>query len=503
MDAIVVRAQDLKAQNLSAQKKPETLTVALSQFPISFNPKDLSTSTNQFVILQMACPLLKQVSNKVLPHNANCQWNSKKQSETRVTCKINNSIKTSEGQTVTAQNYYDFFIDFINPQAPALRADLLFPIKNVESYLKGKSSIQNLGIKIVSPFVLEFELEKPFKEFLYLLANPLLSPHDKTLKNSCGPYFIEQINTGQSVVFKKNPYSTHPYSKAPQYIKYLVIDDQTLTLKSYKEGHIDILRNLPTSLIPQMEKLPDLVKVNLIRLDSLFFNPSLQKTQLPKLLSQSIDYTIWQKIFYALPRPGCFGVPAEWTLNQPVCHEQNLNEVQTTESIKNLKSLVSQLKTPLTLYYSKAGGVDHERGSVFLQSEWKKNLNLPVLIEPIENKSFIAKYKTRELPFYRKGFTPERPTCLAVLETFGSQNPNNHIQFNNPELDHIIIKMSGLETQNKSYQNFCKQGLTLLKDKAGLIPTGPIYMSYLINPKWTSIFIDELGRLDVTQAHLK
>jgi oligopeptide transport system substrate-binding protein len=133
----------------------------------------------------------------------------------------------------------------------------------------------------------------------------------------------------------------------------------------------------------------------------------------------------------------------------------------------------------------------------FVADQWKKNLRIEVSLEALENSYFQSQVQKSALGLYRRGFSLERPTCLAALEVFHSEHKQNHIGFQSPEFDHHIRQMKLLKIEDVEYHDHCRLAVEELLLKGYMIPTGPIYFSMLIRPNWKGWKLNSLNHLDL------
>ena len=462
--------------------------------PSSLSPFLQKTTGSAYFLTQLYCPLLKWDNFKTLPAGGDCHFQDQK----KVVCKINSELKFQNGEKVTAEHYRQSFAAFLDPLHPWARAEILFSIRNAKAVVLGQKSPDLLGVHVQKDKLI-FELEKPDADFLLTLANPLLTAVWKTEVpsladfskfQSCGPYQIQEWKTGHEILLKPNPYFLVKNDKRPL-LKFVFVTEDSLALQYYQKNELDFLRRLPTLYFEKWEKSPELFKISQVRLDYLALSPAFRDENLARALAQSIDFTAWQKLYHADPRPGCFGIPDRWT-NGQVCWEFDVKQAQKAFSLVKNKEKIKDLR----FFYSKQGGDDHERGVEFLQSQWRKNLGIEIPIEGMENKIFLGKLKNKELPFFRKGLWPERDSCLAVLENFGKNSNENYPQVDSDLFESVLLK---LQTANSTQAiDLCRKGVEILRDKYFFIPTGPLFFSLLVKPGWQGWTLNELNTLDLS-----
>lgn len=471
------------------QKPPwSEFRIQIFDLPKSLRPQDIRSSSGQYVYQQLACPLLTWKAQDPSPHMASdCRY----QAPDQVICQLRSHLKWSDGSPITAQDYELAFKSYINPESQFFRTDLLLPIKNAKYILKGSMSPTTLGVTATSELTLMFELEEPYREFLHHLANPILSLYKDTL--SCGPFFIEQ-KLSHGLLLAPNPFWFAPLPDKEVKLHFKVYHDDNIGLKAFEESRLDLLRRLPTALLPQLKTRDSYFALDVLRMDAIYIHHDFQNLiSLAPRLAQAIDYQKWQALYHAHSPPGCFGLPTGHSI-KPVCLTQEL----TTNPSGDILDLPR-----VSLFYSKAGGIDHDRAMQFLVHQWSSKLSLEVQPEPLENTYFQSLARDGKLGLFRKGFSLERPTCLAALEGFTSSHIQNPIKFSNSDFDQLIKQMRNTDPMTPKYEALCTQAATHLLKWGHMIPTGPIYFSFLIHPKWKGWRFNSLNHLDLSQLRFE
>lgn len=460
-------------------------------------------NSNSFYFFnQVTCPLLKWDNNELVPGAANCNWvlPGKKYS-----CEISKNAKFEDGTDILGEHYLKTILQFLTTTPAAPKADLFFTIKNAQAIFLKQKKESELGVKTEGKKII-FELENIDTDFpqdltqVFYTASKSINESWLSTKTSspvsCGAYALEEKKSGQYISLKPQIGYPHAHPHRP-YLKFIYAAEDSIAYQYYLKNELDFLRRLPTLYLKKWQNSSELITSEQIRLDYLGFNIKSQVFQVSEILAQSIDFKAWQDLYSAKPRPGCFGLPVNFS-NKQVCWDYS--PIKAKEDLVGLKLNNQKVK----LSYSKLGGDDHERTTDFLQEQFKNNLNLNVRVEGLENKIFLQKLENNELDFFRKGIAPTRATCLAALEKFSSESSENYIQFKNNKYMDLLQKLrTTQENEVKLKSKLCFEMLLILKDEAHIIPTGPLYFSMLLKPQWQGVFLNQLNQLDLSQLHLK
>ena len=129
-------------------------------------------------------------------------------------------MKWSNGDPVTAKDYYNGIKRGIEPKIASEYAFLAYYIENAEDYNTGKlKDFEKVGIKAKDDYTLEFTLSQPAPFFLKTLIMPIYFPvNEKALASNGdgyateanksiynGPFIMETWVHDNKVVMKKNP----------------------------------------------------------------------------------------------------------------------------------------------------------------------------------------------------------------------------------------------------------------------------------------------------------
>lgn len=419
-------------------------------------------------------------------------------------CKLKKGLQWSDGSPLTSADFLNAYHRILNPKESSPRADLLFKIKNAPAIYKGKKKTEELGITALNSMTLRFEFEEKDPDFEYNLASFSLAPIKNILKPGqkpselvvSGPYKIQDWLSSQKIQLMNNTkYNFGNFEKRPP-VEFLFINEDSVALQLYEKNELSFLRRLPTLYIPKFKSRADFHWIPVIRFDYVGFGPAL--TGHPKIreaLALSLNFKELQKIFSSEGIPGCPGIPSSWT-SEEICYNFDLTKAQKA---------FSEDKSPphgLKLMYSSLGGEDHRRATEWIQSQWQKNLGFKIQLLLRDNKVFLSDLLQNTPSLFRKGVAPDRPTCLATLETFADWNPENYIQLKEPEYQDILKKL-GEATTALDQKKFCTQGLRFLMGRYLLIPLGSIHFSVLANQKFTGWRLNSMNQLDLADLAFK
>lgn len=417
-----------------------------------------------------------------------------------LTCTLNPQHRWSLGGAIQAQDYVRSFQRLVDPVHKSAQAEVLFNVKNAREIWLGQKPVKELGVTAVDSVTLRIEFSQEDPEFEWKLIQPALSPWPATglvderknvdRMNFSGPYRIVSWTAGQVLRLTANPgYGLKARRDRPD-IEALIVSADSTALRLYENNRLSFLRRLPAAEIPRFKKSPEFLQVPMARFDYVGFGPDLnEQPDLRKALSQALDFRSFQIMFDALGPPGCPSLPSRLMDRLP-CIKPDF--AQSRELLKKVKSLPK-----LQMHFSQLGGDDIARAAEWFQGQWKKNLKLEVQLSSVEQGVYLQRLKVRPPPIFRKGVSLDRPTCLAALELFTLDHPENFVGFKDDAFDGLVKKLATENSESKKKQ-LCREGMEALLASTRLIPLGQMYFSILVKPEFKDWDINELNQLDLT-----
>ncbi len=465
--------------------------------PSSLRPAEQRSANSNYFLSQIYATLLSYRANQLTGSLAEeCKYTNSKTLE----CRLRKDLKWSDGSPIEGKAFVKAMQEFVLPENRALRADLLFPVKNAKEIYQGKKKPETLGVVLKNKNILVFNLHSADREFIYNLTSPLLTPTPangflpgKTVEKriTSGPFKLVEWKTS-GIQLAPNPEYWEKNLDRPQ-IEVLFIAEDSVALSLYEKKELSFLRRLPTLFIPKYKDSVEYHEIPQLRFDYIGFSKELKDhPQLRKVLSTALSYDELQKLFHARPRPGCPGLHSGLSLTSP-CVDYQANSDQLKAALAKEKPFTGKL----TYAFSKQGGEDHKRAAEWAQGQWKKNAGLTVELQQTDNKIFLEQLAKNPAPLFRKGNSPERPTCLSALEAFETGNPEDFLQLDSPELQRTFkqLRQASSEIQRKK---LCSQALIFLINNNWLIPQGPIHFTILAKSEWQGWDLNELNQLDLS-----
>lgn len=482
-----------------AEEGPAIFRYHVFKEPDSLNPANQKNSNAGYVLSQILMPYLYWQDGKFHPGLAKeCRWAS----DQELRCQLHKNLKYSDGSPIDPKDMIRYLREVMNPKNPFATAPDLIDLVNAREILAGKKKADTLGVSLHGN-ELRFRLARPNQEFIFALTNPLFSPLKKLQLNGeqtldfigTGPYVLDRWIRGKKIILKSNPYALHSGDRRPVLEIYFVPED-SVALRLYEQGELTFLRRLPTLYIPKFKPTPEYHEIDQVRFDYFGFAKKWREQKnsiaLRKAITFGFPYEELQKVYHAKPRPGCFGLPS--ALSQgAVCYDTQLGEAK--------KNFLESPQKEIKVTFSSSVD-DHRRSVEWLQSHFKKELQLQLVADGLEMKVFLQKLEDRGAEFFRRGVAPSRPTCAAVLETFLPDSPDNYLDLGSDKMRTWVNQLLASKSSEQKAK-ICRDALMWLKNEYVMIPTGPIFFSILMKPEWKGWHLNELNQLDLKNLHFK
>ena len=463
--------------------------------PLSLNPAQLSSGLSHYLFSQIFEGLYGYDNEQGLVARGakECRW----QSPLRLVCQLDPQKKFNDGSPVLASHYQQAFQHLINPKSHAPSAEMLFALQNARQIFAGKIKPESLGLEAPNPHLLIFRFAEADADFLYKLSSPALIPwkelpdynkRHRLIVN--GPYQISHWQS-QKIRLRPNPF----YQPKPPALELeaVVIDDSQTALNLYDTGKLDFISRLPASQIRAFAKRSDFVQAPMARFDYLGLGGDLSNQEdLRKAMAYALDYEEFQRNFHSLGRAGCPSLPESYFTDYP-CYSFDLKKAKTymdkvPESIR---------KKPRKIYYASAGGEVIKETMEWFQGQWKKHLGLDFELQGLEYKWMQSELRKGIDGVFRKGIPIDRPSCLAGLENFATDAPENFLHIRNQALDKSIAQLRTAIQGNQP--KLCSLAVQQLLQEHRYIPLGRIHFSMIVRPEFRGWRINELNHLDLRQ----
>lgn len=466
--------------------------------PHSLDPAQMRGSAGNYLFPNIYRGLFRYSREQgLIPEGARfCEWKS----PLKLICELNPKMKWSDGTEVTARQYITGFRRLVSAKSKTTATEMLLHLKGTTEILEGKALPETLGIEAQGKYRLVFTLAKPDPDFTYKMASPIFAPFrgekipDRENASQLivnGPFQVESWKKGQRLRLKPNPFYFREQQRPP--VEIVFVEDDSTNLRLFETGRLNFLRRLASDQIEAFRQHPGFIQLPLARFDYVGFGPELENhLELRKALAHALNYQELKDLYKALGRPGCPSLPKA-LMDRVPCYDFDLKKAQAA-----LAKVPQELREKRwVLGYSLMGGDDIKKGMEWMQNQWKKHLGLHIDMQPREQGVYLQELALTPPALFRKGMGLDRPTCLAALENFLPQSPENFLRLKDQKYIALVKKLEKTQAANEK-KKVCRQAIEHLLSNYRFIPLGEIHFTMLEDQKFTGWTLNDINQLDLT-----
>ncbi len=175
---------------------------------------------------------------------------------------LREGLKWSDGSDHTASDYVYSALRVLTPETTAQYVNMITDyVVNAQEYYDGTASAEDVGIKALDDYTLEYTLKSPCPYFVDMVSMWVYFPvQEATIEANgdkwttsadtyvCnGPFKITEMNMGESMILEKNENYWDADNVTLEKINYRYILDTSTALTAYENGEVDGVRTIPSS----------------------------------------------------------------------------------------------------------------------------------------------------------------------------------------------------------------------------------------------------------------
>lgn len=378
---------------------------------------------------------------------------------------------------ITADDFAFGITRGILPETKAADFSLLSNIKNAEAVHNGEADKSSLGIRAESADTLVITLQKPDKNFLFALSQPISAPCNEQFFNlTAGRYGLEQkytvfngafyvsgVSDEKSVTISKNSEYTGENAAVPASVTFYLNEDFSQIASKIKKGSIDCAFLDSASKKGAGSKATEKSLTNITY--SLVFNFSQERfasLNLRKGLVSAIDFS-------AFSETRADGIVAPDYL---IAGERNSNN-----SVSSVKFNVDSARKMLTDALSELDVStldirilctnDMQDIAKSIVNSWQKNIGVELngTVSVMEQKDFDSAIAKKDFDIALYPLTSSSSDAKSVLSVFTSGSNMNFTGYKSEEYDRIFDDL----TENPTQENL-NYAQSFLIENAIVIP---------------------------------
>lgn len=497
--------------------KKSTVRISSETEPHSFDPRqvrDLSDTT--FIQACYEGLMRSEAGGKLTPAMAE---NYTLSPDKKIYTFYLRKSEWSDGQPVTAYDFYETWKTILDPEFPAPNAYQLYVIKGAKEAKEGKIPFEEVGIKALNDWTLEVELNHPTPYFLELTATYFCYPVSRHLRNdpkttnliTNGPFLLHS-NTALSTDewhLEPNPYYWDRENVKLDQIKILKLDNST-ALKLFDQKELEWagspLSTIPIDTLAVLKKKGNLniqpaSGVYFLRLNTAeapFNNPKIRKAfALALNRTDLVEHALQGNQIAARGF-----VPPPLLEMKPLYEDNDLKTAKALfkEGLKEQNSSASSLPPISVCYSSNPRG--HKIAQV-IQQQWKEAFGVNVDLQSCESKVFYDRLKNSNYYIGIGSWFADVQDPLSFLDVFKyKNNGTNNTQWENPRYIELL-DLSAKAPNSKERKALLRQAEEVLIAEMPIIPLFYSTYNYLQDPQLKSVYFSELGYLDLKKAYFE
>lgn len=376
--------------------------------------------------------------------------------------KTENFIKEKGGavpQNVTANDFAFGIIRGILPETQASDYSLLSSIKNAEAVHNGEKDKSELGVKAVDEHTLVITLEKPDRNFLFALSQPISAPCNEQFFNlTAGRYGLEQkysVFSGafyasdapdeNSVTISKNSKYSGVNEAVPSSVTFYLNKDFSQIASKLKKGNYDCAFLDSASKKGAGGKVTEAALTNITY--SLVFNFAQERfasVNLRKGLVSAIDIS-------AFAETKADGIAApDYMLSGEKISNNGVNSAQydVNSARQYLTNALAELSaSTLNINIICIKNTEHIAKAII--NSWQRNVGVELngTVSVLEQKDFDSAVSKKEFDIALFPLSSSSSDAKSLLSVFTSDSKRNFTGYASEEYDRIFADLTKNPTQ--------------------------------------------------------
>lgn len=428
---------------------------------------------------------------------------------------LRKDAKWSDGEPITAADFEYSWKRLVNPETASPYAFIGDCLKNGQAIEQGKMDVEELGVKAVDDTTLEVTLEHPTSYFLSLIGS---SGQFAPLRQD----IVEKYGTDFAATSEKNVYSgpfvmtssednVWTFEKNDNYwdkdsinldkceLNYVENTDTQLSM--YEAGDLDYVQ-VPTAYVSDYKDKADVFangNVDFCYINSKSDNPVLGNKNFRLALNYALNRNDYNKLanadtftaFNGLVFPGLQAKGTTYgeaydlnSYSYPLDGDQD----KATEYLNAaMKELGIANASDITVEVVTTDADSSKRIVETLQEQWQNALGIKVKIRQVTYAGIYGKvFPEHDYEIGYGGWGSDYDDPYSYLELFKSDSSYNYSQYENPEVDQLLIASQDEPDTDKRMDELNQAEQDILADGA-FVPLQARNIYYMLDDDTTGI----------------
>lgn len=428
---------------------------------------------------------------------------------------LRKDAKWSDGEPITAADFEYSWKRLVNPETASPYAFIGDCLKNGQAIEQGKMDVEELGVKAVDDTTLEVTLEHPTSYFLSLIGS---SGQFAPLRQD----IVEKYGTDFAATSEKNVYSgpfvmtssednVWTFEKNDNYwdkdsinldkceLNYVENTDTQLSM--YEAGDLDYVQ-VPTAYVSDYKDKAEVFangNVDFCYINSKSDNPVLGNKNFRLALNYALNRNDYNKLanadtytaFNGLVFPGLQAKGTTYgeaydlnSYSYPLDGDQDkateyLNAAMQELGIANASDITVEVVT--------TDADSSKRIVETLQEQWQNALGIKVKIRQVTYADIYGKvFPEHDYEIGYGGWGSDYDDPYSYLELFKSDSSYNYSQYENPEVDQLLIASQDEPDTDKRMDELNQVEQDILADGA-FVPLQARNIYYMLDDDTTGI----------------
>lgn len=440
---------------------------------------------------------------KVVPDGAE-SWTVSEDGKS-YTFTIREGLQFADGTAVTAQTFADSINRALQPETASYGASFqLGHIVGAADVASGAAPAAS-GIEVADDRTLTITLDDNLPYFLAQLTYPVsfavplqaieADPSGWTEKAfGTGPFRVKEWQHNQKLILEPNP---NYWAGTPGVaeVELPFFQDSETAYQLYRTGGLDIMGSqqnpIPSARVPEVKDSPDFHSAASFATRYIGFNNQLapfDNPQVRRAFARSVDKaTLANAVLNGAVAPTDRILPPGFAGSQLPINGLTFDPDAAKQELADAGYDASNPFPQVTFTYGVEG--DNERVATFLQQQWKENLGVDVVLEPLELATFSKNLDTtfltpdQGLQFYLSIWGADYPDPQNFVSLqLRSDSPNNNGHWENAEFDELAQEADTFLGSADERLQLYNQAEQIAVDEVGWLPLYVPQFSVLIGP---------------------
>ncbi len=419
---------------------------------------------------------------------------------------IREGLQFADGTPVTAQTFADSINRALQPETASYGASFqLGHIVGANDVASGDATTAS-GIVVVDERTLQITLDDNVPYFLAQLTYPVsfAAPMHAIAADptgwtetafGTGPFRVKEWQHNQKLILEPNP---KYWAGAPSLseIELPFFQDSETAYQLYRTGGLDIMGSqqnpIPSARVPEVQDSPDFHSAASFAVRFVGFNNKkapFDNADVRRAFALAVDKeTLANAVLNGAVAATDRILPPGFTGSQLPVTGLTYDPAAARQALADAGYDSSQPLPQVTFTYGVEG--DNERVATFLQQQWKENLGVDVVLEPLElatfSKSLDTTYLTPDegVQFYLSIWGADYPDPQNfVSQQLRSDSPNNNGHWENAQFDELAKQADTYLGSADERLQLYNQAEQIAVDEVGWLPLYVPQFSVLIRPE--------------------